>query len=168
MGLDITAYSRLKHIGRHTEEDWCEDENHVSAYTYDDFPRSFRGIPVLSTKVVGRTTFLEGGCYEVTPETETHRFRAGSYTGYNEWRADLQQQFNPERDPGGPFYELIWFADNEGTIGPEAARDLPADFEEHAASYNPQPSWASYAREKYADWTRAFALAADSGLVAFH
>lgn len=167
MGLDITAYSHLKHVGKHVDG-WCEDyDSHVQAFAYDDFPQSFRGIPVLGTEQYsGGGAFLFGGCYEFTAETERHGFRAGSYTGYNQWRSDLQQQFNPERDPDGPFYELIWFADNEGCIGTEAARDLLADFEQHAATYRSPEIWGQY--EKYADWTRAFRLAASDGLVSFH
>lgn len=95
MGLDITAYSHLKHVGKHAKDpalnegepggvdDWCYYDNHVQ------------------------------GCYEVTDETVTHGFCAGSYGGYNRWRQNLQDQFNPSREPNGPFYELIWFADNE-------------------------------------------------------
>lgn len=133
MGLDITAYSNLKHVGKHVKDtelnegepggadDWCYYDGHVQAMAYDSFPQSFRGITVLGVKVAGASKFLDGGCYETTAETHTHGFRAGSYTGYNRWREDLQRQFNPGRDPEKPFYELIWFADNEGTIGPEAA-----------------------------------------------
>ncbi len=172
MGLDITAYSHLKHVGKHTDG-WCEDyDNHVQAFAYDCFPASFRGIPVLGTEQHGGTGFLVGGCFEFTPETERHGFRAGSYSGYNAWRADLQEQFNPERDPESPFYELIWFADNEGAIGPEAARDLLADFEQHADAYAANrpggPLAEKYELERYADWTKAFRLAAADGLVDFH
>lgn len=174
MGLDITAYSRLKHVGKHADG-WCEesyDENfnrvHVQAYAYDDFPRSFRGIPILGTRPVGDTSFIEGGCFAVTAETVTHAFRAGSYTGYGRWRDDLRRQFNPGTDPDLPFYELIWFADNEGSIGPDAAKDLLADFREHAERYDPGTEYPDYMRAKYQDWMTAFELAADSGLVDFH
>lgn len=193
MGLDITAYSRLKHIGLHYEGSWCEeqydedtfDRVHVPAFAYDSFPQSFRGIPNLGTKrgVSGDSVFIEGGCYAITPETQVFGFGAGSYLGYNAWREDLARQFNPvtitrdtivpgmtEPDPEKPFYELIWFADNEGTIGPEAAADLLDDFREWRVSYNPQAD--SYRGEfymrAYANWTRAFELAADGGLVEFH
>lgn len=178
MGLDITAYSRLKHIGKHEKDaalnegepggpdDWCYYEDHVQAFAYEEFPQSFRGIPVLGTMKSGSSTFLEGGCYEITDETKEHDFRAGSYSGYNYWRADLARQFNryPHPDPDQPFYELIWFADNEGTIGPEAAKDLLADFREHLDQYVPPEGWTD---AKYLDWIRAFELAADSGLVRF-
>ncbi len=166
MGLDITAYSNLTAAGKHVDG-WCEDDNHVTAYAYNTFPDSFRGIPVLATEQHGGTGFLMGGCYAITEKTETHRFRAGSYSGYNAWRADLQHQFNPDRDPNEPFYELIWFADNEGCIGELAAVELLADFRQHAASYHPR-DYPDYFTEKYADWTRAFELAALGGLVHFH
>jgi hypothetical protein len=179
MGLDITAYSHLKHIGKHTKDpalnegepggldDYCYYEDHVHAFAYSDFPQSFRGIPVVATRQIPGMfggSFVEAGCYEVTDQTETHGFRAGSYGGYNQWRADLQAQFNPEREPDGPFYELIWFADNEGSIGPDAAKDLLADFREHADRYGGE----DYARGKYQDWTRVCELAAADGLIRFH
>ncbi len=169
MGLDITAYSKLTPVGKHAD-DYCEDEDHVHAFAYSCFPESFRGIPVLGEWAVSGTSFLEGGCYAVTDGTETLGFRAGSYTGYNQWRDDLRLQFNPDTLPDLPFYELIWFADNEGCIGPEAAADLLQDFRAMAASYRPprETGYPEYYTDKYRDWTRACELAAESGLIHFH
>ena len=179
MGLDITAYSKLIHIGKHAD-DWCDQYDktgnriHVQAYAYSTFPQSFRGIPVTRTRASasGESTFFDGGCYALTPETQTYGFQAGSYIGYGRWRDNLAQQFNPARDADGPFYELIWFADNEGTIGPEAAADLLADFREHAGRYQPTgrgcEGYEAHFRARYADWTRACELAADNGLIDFH
>lgn len=167
MGLDITAYSHLKPLGLH--EDDCTDYRHIHAYAYADFPLSFRGIPILSTRTVpsydGETSFIEGGCYEKTDATRTHAFRAGSYGGYGQWRADLAAQFNAQSDPVLPFFELIFFADNEGCIGPEAAADLLQDFRSHVDLYKAEHVWD---QQKYADWTRACKLAADGGLIDFH
>lgn len=189
MGLDITAYSRLESVGRHAD-DWCSEDDHIRAFAYDSFPASFRGLTVLgSISGYSGSKFLDGGCYVATDATKTHGFRAGSYGGYNHWRSDMAVQFNPygpstppdpaERfaPPGGyptapnmdgPFAELIWFADNEGCIGPDAARDLLADFELYADLYHPQGDWPNQYREKYADWTLACRLAADGGLIHFH
>lgn len=171
MGLDVTAYSKLTHVGEHEKDpalnegepggvdDWCYYGGHVQAFAYDCFPQSFRGIPVLGR----RGEFVLGGCYATTEETKTHWFGM-PYGSYNRWREDLKTQFNPEREPEKPFYELIWFADNEGTIGPEAARDLLADFRAHAAQYVGD----DYSAGRYGDWTRACELAADDGLIDFH
>jgi hypothetical protein len=179
MGLDITAYSNLKRIGQHEKEielnegepgglaDFCYYENHVHAFAYDAFSASLRGIPIIGTRSVEDSSFVEGGCYETTGATETHGFRAGSYNGYNAWRRDLARQFNPDTKPDLPFYELIWFADNEGCIGPDAAADLLADFCQHESAYAPE-FHEEYFREQYADWTRAFDLASSRGLVEFH
>jgi hypothetical protein len=157
MGLDITAYSNLRLVGRHTDG-CCEDEDHVLAYAYDAFPASLRGIPEL----VRRDGLLEGGCFETTSTTETHRFRAGSYGGYNVWRDALADRFNPEPSANLPFYELIWFADNEGTISADAAKDLHQDFQKFA-------HWLELKRDPvYADFMHACELASHSGLIRFH
>lgn len=162
MGLDITAYSNLNPVGKHTDG-WCENEEHVVAYAYNDFPKSFRGIPVLGE----RDRMLLGGCFEMTDETEKLAFCAGSYSGYNAWRDDLKQQFNPGVDPEAPFFELIWFADNEGVISSEASTDLLADFQKHADLYQPSRH-EEFFRAKYACWTKAAELAATAGLIDFH
>lgn len=171
MGLDVTAYSKLKRVGKHVkdpdlnegetggEDDWCYYGNHVQAFAYACFPQSFRGIPILGQ----RGEFIQGGCYVTTDETKTHWWGV-AYGNYNRWRENLQRQFNPEREPEKPFYELIWFADNEGTIGPEAAADLLADFKAHAEQYE----GSDYDAARYGDWTRACELAADGGLIDFH
>lgn len=193
MGLDITAYSKLRAIGQHEKDpalnegepggldDWCYYDGHIGAFADACFPASFAGLPILGTKTAGGSTFFEGGCYERTAGTEELGFRAGSYTGYGMWREDLARQFNPvpvhrdtprahmdEPDPDLPFYELIWFADNEGCIGELAAANLLADFEAHAGAYSPGGEYPDYYREKYRDWTDAFRLAANGGLVHFH
>lgn len=179
MGLDIRAYSNLTYVGRH--EEWADEdehyERHHQAYAYDAFPHALMGVPDVREETLGSgTKFLTGGCFEVTEKTESHGFRAGSYGGYSQWRNDLANRFNPYRDggppsPEGPFYELLWFADNEGTICQLAAVNLLADFRQHEAAYR---GWqygtepGDYFVEKYVDWMRAFELAADGGLVDFH
>lgn len=181
-GLDITAYSHMQAIGLHTKDpklnegepcgidDWCFYDDHFEVFAYADFPRSFRGFATVATPNRGGG-FIYAGCYQTTADTVTHDFHAGSYGGYNRWREDLRNQFNPGHDPNGPFYELIWFADNEGSIGPEAAADLLVDFRTHADEYagrHPHPGVDDWYKASYVDWTRAFELAADGGLVRFH
>lgn len=187
MGLDITAYSHLRYIG--TCPDRGDDEHgydpdtyevtHVPAYAYDAFPHALMGVPNQRTVEHGTATFIEAGCFEVTEKTEMHRFRAGSYSGYNRWRADLAERFNPYRkgqvdgapvtlppSPEGPFYELIWFADNEGTLSELVATKLLGNFRQFEVEY--AASHDEYDVQRYRDWMRAFELAADGGLVDFH
>lgn len=159
MGLDIVAYSNLAEVG-HTVLPYCKEDDHICVFAYDAFPRSFRGITVTQTE----PGFLHGGCFRTTDATEEHHFHAGNYGGYSRWREDLQQQFNPDRSPAAPFYELIWFADNEGCIGPEAAADLLQDFREHASQYRPRADWC---QRVFSDFARAAELASANGLIYF-
>jgi hypothetical protein len=193
MGLDCTAYSNLRYLGHCPDRDEEDhgydpdtyDRTHVEAYAYDAFPHALMGVPnIRTTSGFSGSTFLSGGCYEVTEKTEVFRFRAGSYGGYNHWRRELADQFNPYRraadggdlppTPEGPFYELIWFADNEGTLATMACAKLAIDFQTHAEAYRKRWSDSAVAMEaeyniqRYEDWTKAFLLAADGGMVDFH
>lgn len=174
MGLDITAHEKIIPIGRHTADgEWCEEENHQTVFVYKGFQQSGRG---LNLDVESRQ-FMEGGCVETSGEMI--RFRAGSYSGYGLWRKTLSEAalgVPPETvwaDPDAwrdqPFFELIHFADNEGTIGFVAADDLARDFAEHRDTVRPKLV-AVYDRygEKYDEWQAAFELAAGGGMVRFH
>lgn len=188
MGLDVTAYSHLTYVGHCPDRDEDEhgydphtyDRRHVEAYAYDCFPHALLGIPgVRPMSGSDGSKFLTGGCFAVTDKTETHS-TGRSYGGYSRWRTDLATRFNPY-GPGegtgrsgdysapaaeGPFYELLWFADNEGTLGQVAATSLLGNFRqfelEYAATHD---EWdVAY----YRDWLRCCELAADGGLIDFH
>jgi hypothetical protein len=184
MGLDITVYSNLQSLGKHTEK-WCYEEDHIMAYAYDSFPKSFDGIPILEIFNSGESIFLHGGCFIPTEETEKYYFPAGAYHNYNIWRSDLARQFNPQRkekveghfgfypskpDVEKPFYELIWFADNCGCIGPLAAQRLFNDFKENEDKYQSLTdiNGFNYNKEKYQHWMKACEVASQSGLIDFH
>lgn len=80
---------------------------------------------------------------------------------------------NPSLAADKPFFELINFADNEGTIGPVASQALLLDFSawyDDARRYAPTTGGARDAEwfyAKYVDWHRAFLYAADGGAVKF-
>jgi hypothetical protein len=87
---------------------------------------------------------------------------------------------------GQPFWELINFADNEGTIGTEISKKLAADFEKMRDTIVKEAweKWPSvddfptvrheneqernYFMKKYDQWAKAFAIASDNGAVKFH
>lgn len=165
MGLDITAYSNLQPVGK-CDLDWeyCDSLKHIRAYSHESFPQSIRGLKLYVTD----DQFTQSGCFVKTSDTAKHGFRAGSYGGYNLWRSTLQNAFNPELAEDKPFYELIWFSDCEGVIGPDAASDLFEDFVIHDNQAMTLPDEVGYFYSRYQDWTRACLLAKRSGLIEFH
>lgn len=175
MGLDIYSHSRLHYVGHHDERPDGDEhyEQHIHAYAYEAFPHALLGIPdVRMNAFADGESFLDAGCFERTVATREYNFRAGSYGGYNAWRHDLAEQFNPYRDngqkspnPEGPFYELLWFAGNEGTIAELAAISLLTDFRQFEAEYRAVHD--EYAVDGYMSWMRACELAADGGLIQF-
>lgn len=160
MGLDATAYSTATLLEPHERTDDCWDE-HRRAYIIDpDFHRSLRGL-------------VSDRCYAV----EGSRVRvSNSYGGHGHLRRELARVFlgvEPEavwRAPDDyadrPFFELIHFADNEGTIGPEAAADLAADFAAGREQFRAEVE-DHWNRAKYDEWAAAFTIAAHHGLVDF-
>ncbi len=167
MGLDVTAFARVELTPEHTSGQDCEDEDHVLAFTLD-FPRSIRGL-------------IKDRCYRV--EEPVHGFRAGSYASYHHFRILLCQAalgipfdtllMDPLAYVDEPFYELLNFADNEGTIGPEAARDLAGDFAAGRDTVLPAmlaaapPADRAWLARLWEDWSKAFELAGPGGLVLF-
>lgn len=171
MGLDITVHTRVEpfdeadipRVDGDFDWDWAYENGVDKAFCFQGFEQSLRPL-VQDTWVrsVGKTW----------------GFRAGSYGGYNAFREELSRLAlgvepeevwqDPDRFRDRPFFELINFADNEGTIGSEAAADLHADF----VAYMPMAveRWTddSYDFGKYTTWTKACRDAADGGMIDFH
>jgi len=116
--------------------------------------------------------------YGKTDTNEEHdiHFRAGSYSGYNQWRAqlcmlihDIQPSVmwdNPEVYVNKSFYHLINFSDCEGTITGKEAIKLASDFKEHQAVVDEIDD--EYFKAKYGSWRKSFELASNGGAVEFH
>jgi hypothetical protein len=169
MGLDITAYSKIKPAPNALDDkgeliDW---DNHFQANLNPDFP--------------GRADDVEDGkAYSFEKE---YRFRAGSCSGYDMWREQLakmagypavklshgssamRHDAGAWAASGGPFWELINFSDCEGTLGTAVCKKLLADFDQFASDAEKDDS---YFKERYRDWHKAVKLAADDGCIDFH
>lgn len=177
MGLDITAGSKIVFIEAFDEYEVFEDKY----YTYE--PGKVCPYVCLSPErsFLGRDEPIDFhdkdyACYRV--DGELMGFRAGSYSGYNDWRERLCQMVNhysPQSlwehrdDPAVqalPFYPLIDFSDCEGVIGSVAAARLAADFEAYQTRADRHTD--EWFREKYQLWRRACELAADDGFIDFH
>ena len=171
MGLDITAYRKLEPAPMQGFDADGEplQMDAVRLYRNGDFP--------------GRADDIDESVAYVP--LNSFDFCAGSYGGYNYWREQLAELAGYPKgeylDGGvkgeshcaacwsgviGPFSELINFADNEGVIGASVAAKLAKDFAEYQAKADAHPD--ERFRDRYADWRRAFEMAADNGAVSFH
>lgn len=163
MGLDISAYRRIEASSDYAcdEQGNFDDWDNFLLVTGAHFPDHIEGLE-------------DGGVY--TYGTDSYGFRAGSYSGYNHFRNELAQMAGFEAADGrhaeaawasteGPFWELINFSDCEGKIGPVVSAKLLKDFQafDEKARLKDEDFY-----EVYKDFTRAFTLAADHGLVDFH
>ena len=160
MGLDITTYQTVERIGD-VDADSPDDCRNIY------FDRA------------DRADGLTDGLYRVSGKRV--EFRAGSYSGYNAWRAWLCETMlgvlpetvwaNKAVYIGKPFVELIDFSDCDGTIGPEVSAKLAKDFAdniERAQKAVADDDDGRYYMSKYNQWHAAFALAAGHGVVTFH
>lgn len=169
MGLDITAYRQIKRTG-----DVPEDGD----YNYD----ALAGLHPEGQYLPERADGIANGLYTFT---EKHGFRAGSYSGYSEWRGALAMAVHGDAIEtiwaalksgtggyeGKAFVELLNFSDCEGVIGPKTSAKLAADFKAHREAVlakEPKGWGEGWWRECYDNWTKAFEMAADGGCVEFH
>lgn len=163
MGLDIHAVERVVLTPEHPTEtddgEYCGDRDN---HHFIDGGR-------LGSLLIHR-------CYDSTGK-DMH-FRAGSYSGYGEWRNALSEvavgvpadRVWNQKDKYSlfPFYELIDFSDCEGVIGPEVAHKLAKDFRIQRETVRPRlvEKGDGYG-ELYDLWQAAFELAAGEGMVMF-
>lgn len=185
MSLDVTAYSKVKHVEKLMDIDEFENkyrfDHDAGRYKIGDEKFTFvydsliNGDSFHPEHAVG----MKGGAYSYEDE---FGHRAGSYSGYNNWRQRLclmalgvvpREVWNyPEAHKDEPFYLLIDFSDCEGYIGTESCKVLAADF----AKWQPRADaildldedWCGWFVQKYADWRKTFELAAQDGFVDFH
>ena len=190
MGLDISVISEMRPVEipegivKWSDEyyDWESKQGMTlwSPYVHSEFTTQGEGLPDAEV---------------VDSDGETYGFRAGSYTGYNEWRDALAKAAGYEggseevwsKVDGGaeglPFQELINFADNEGVIGPIASERLYQDFikyedqvmhtvDQWYLKMVPGQEWdlpeIKWFKEKYNDWKHSFDIARNNGMVIFH
>ena len=162
MGLDISAYSNV------------ELKRDASDPNYDGYDDGLHRL-YINTETQLRHDGMTDGWYSAEREFD---FRAGSYSGYNEWRRELTRlvyRKEPkqiwENPHPGPFVELIDFSDCEGTIGPKTSAKLAKDFadwQDRAEGYAAKSNDGDWFIRCYNDWRKGFEMAAQNGFVSFH
>jgi hypothetical protein len=174
MGLDITVYTRVEKAHPTFQKTIADSEDPRE----EAYEMGFE-IPYVEEGREKRAAGLElGVAYKAD---DRWGFRAGSYSGYNQWREQLAQlagvddinkfwnQMGEAEEAGGrldvPFAELIAFSDCEGTLGPEVCARLAKDF----AKFDERASQGDeYFYDKYQEWRRAVEDAAQNGFISFH
>lgn len=168
MGLDISAYSKVKRLESFKADEYGE-------------PEGIESVNVCNSDYKERAGNIIHGYYTYEKE---YGFRAGSYSGYNNWREQLSELagyplgeygFGGQlmvshsggawKSTGGAFWELIDFSDCEGVIGTEVCQKLLKDFKEYD---DRAKSVGEYFYELYKEWTEAITIAADGGFIDFH
>ena len=179
MGLDITAHGAIRLDTReYANEDAQLDTlilqrqgvvigQHLLDWVRKEFP--------------GRADDVKAGMYRTCGSRLD--FRAGSYSGYGKWRDWLARVAGWESAEDcwdaaktdkhfltRPFALLVNFADNEGIIGPAAAKTLADNFGRHRrdalATECIDRAWNM---SRYDLWHAAFRIAADeAGIVELH
>jgi hypothetical protein len=170
MGLDITAMRQL------TPAPDAELDSGGCLVDYEKFWQPGAAREWAEKEWPGRTEGI--GDAPVYAFAESFGFRAGSYSGHGWFRDNLallvgylSAEARWTDEAAGPFLELIDFADNEGCIGSVVAAKLAADFakwQERAEKFAPSLREGDYWLATYANWRKAFEMAADSGAVDFH
>lgn len=179
MGLDISYASKIN-FEKRREPDFEEmHQNSVFLYPNDSLLDQSEGI--------------KNG--EYISEGIQGSFRAGSYSGYSNWRRTLSKMIgweiedlwqhvgtlvqrnenlndvlneSDELKVDIPFVELLNFSDCEGFIGPKTSAKLYLDFLEwNEKAKVSVPFKGGYFYETYQEWTEAFKVASDGGCVIF-
>lgn len=187
MGVRITAYSHLQLTDPHPIGDDCWDSDHINAFVYETFQRSGDGLADMDkVTTLGRTQVRGGRCYVPTARTEKVDVLGMSYGGYGRWRrffaeAVLDRSLDSvwdDPDPATPFVDLLNFADNEGTIGPDAAARLAGQFGDakYLAKYTDgislsadalHPFEGEWFMKAWTGWASGTRAAANNGLIEF-
>lgn len=157
MGLDINAYKGLRKVENPKFDSDGELENWEIQWLPGASMKWSESVwPGKGKPIDADTVYEYEDCFE---------FRAGSYSGYNRWRDDLEK-FKGDV----AFQELIDFADNEGVIGSELSAKLRDDFKKYhdeAMEFAKREDVCMHFFESYCNWEKAFAMAAENGAVEF-
>lgn len=165
MGLDVSVYQNYKLLDINEE-----DEN----YDYD-----FQAF-VLEEEWENRIKHLEKGKFyegdQVAhlisyPYSSHNRFReelirlvGKSHLLQADGRIDWDKLYE-ESDT--PFYELVYFADNEGVLDWETSEKLYNDFKQHEFLANQVFKNEEHNLRRYNNWMETFELGKDKGVVVF-
>lgn len=167
MGLDVTAYRKVKYgeVPRIDEED---EEDELRVWKNPDFPER-------ATDVPDKRKFEGEGIedYISYPYSAHMKFRDQLARLWGHPPEDFLAEWYQSDDidhrasQHEPFWELIWFSDCEGVLGPSDCAALLEDFRSHRERFAVLNQGDPFALGRYDTWTKLVEAGADSGLVTF-
>ncbi|EPM3685319.1 hypothetical protein ACTLMX_000282 [Escherichia coli] len=176
MGLDITAYSNIKRLDAHLNDDGEAVNNSNGAEVEEHYFHVWK-----NPSFPGRADELVDGAVYAYEDCTGHGV---GYGGYYWWRNELAEMAGypvGEYESGhgkeanhfggvlnsdsGPFYELINFSDCEGFIGTVVATKLLADFK---TFHDKAEAIGDRFFEQYKHWQSAMEMASNNGCISFH
>jgi len=152
MGLDVTAYKNIKIV---------EDEEPEYYFSNTGFPQS-------------NMKYLENREIQIEFDEDFH-FRAGSYSGYNQFRNELckiannitaKELWDLDNESFKLFYWLINFTDCDGYIGASYCKILYDEFVKYEDEV--KSNLQEYYHIIYDNFKEAFRIGSVNGLVSFH
>ena len=159
MGVDCTAYERVTLVRACTTNSLSDDDWDAISEAGDLF---LDNLPVFAARGDG----MPEGIYHPTGKTLGW---SSSYPGYGRFRQALclaALHVEPEvvwdnydTYAAQPFAPLIYFADNEGFLGPETCKRLAADAEVPLDVPGYDDAWKR--------WQAMFKLAAGAGVITY-
>lgn len=175
MGLDIIVYSKLEH-----QRDERVEEVMESLFS----PLGEEIIEICEEEENLRCSDMAIGKWHRTDATQEAHFRAGSYSGYNQFRNLLAQAFHgvdaeaiwsdEDSFEGTPFYEMINFSDCDGVFGPTDSAKLYQDFEagdddfvDFIGEHFEDDDEGEHYLNVYREFKEGFRLAADEGILIY-
>lgn len=193
MGLDTTSYAKIAALpedweptveGNDPEDlfDYLFESGIHRACTYPDFPRAMDGLDgghdldsTLDFPALGNRWYHMEGRGPTTGSSYSGHSMFRTWIILEFWSAEL---YSSAYDNGSgfltpakyvddaPFIDLLYFADNEGILGPEACYRLNRDFSQRV----PGDSWDEneYYQRLYREWKDAVAHASNGGCIRFH
>ena len=184
MGLDIMAISNL--------EKKVKLDERVKALSWQLRPKVKKTRIKIDATPYGKPhggynkcEDMEGGKYAETDLTTEHHFRAGSYGGYNTFRrylskgvigVDVEAVWTfPDTYKDAPMFEMVNFSDCEGILGTGVCKKLHPQFVKNRekfenylrGQFGTDQEALEWQMSTYDDFTEAFRLGAENGIVVY-
>jgi hypothetical protein len=161
MGLDVTVYQNIQVLNPTNKEIEDMDYDFIAFVIDDAFKPRIKNL-------IEDAFYSGDNVYDDISYAYSYHSRFRNMLGIliglknSEWTDG--EKLKPEMD----FFELLWFADNEGCIDWETSEKLYNDFKRNQEKANELFGYDEDFIFNYERWTKAFYLGKEKGVIKFH